>query len=413
MGVTVVHLPPGTRGRSVRNLFFLLAIILVNYTLGRPSPVDIAFLCALVTTVFCHQTLTLRGITYFTLVSIWTFGLYYSSLPYTDDPEVTYQLMKISYAISISICACLTSMHWNSRYLRLFLRVWILSSVIASILGTIGFVTGDENLTWDGRAKGFLDDPNMYGAFLLPGLMAAIYMVFRAERRWLYVLALGMLTLGIFLSFSRVAIGAYLLLGGGLAIFLNKERPLRMIAYLLVAVLVVAVIGGIALLVIDNAGAKFADRLTLAKDYDLGEYGRLNRYFLAADLILTHPEGLGTLQFIKSFPEPIHNFWLSSFMNYGWGAGFAWTAIVCFGVILSWRNYKRTQDPVLIVILLGWLGIYFCALLHEAERWRHLWLFTGLLWGINARNWDVPRPAFEPAPIERRSHMRQTRPALA
>ncbi len=43
--------------------------------------------------------------------------------------------------------------------------------------------------------------------------------------------------------------------------------------------------------------------------------------------------------------------------------------------------------------MLGWLGIVFCAFLHEAERWRHMWLTMGLIWGLNPRNWPARRPA--------------------
>ena len=47
-------------------------------------------------------------------------------------------------------------------------------------------MTGSEDLTWDGRAKGFLDDPNMYGAFLLPGIIGCMHILARGGRRALY-----------------------------------------------------------------------------------------------------------------------------------------------------------------------------------------------------------------------------------
>lgn len=387
MRLVVAHLPAGTRGRTVRTALFFLAILLVNYTLGRPSPVDIAFAAALAMTVFCHQSLTPSSLTYLLLAIVWSFGLYWASSPFMEDPEVQYQVVKIGYAISISFTACLTAVHWGHRQLELFFKVWILSSCIAAGLGTFGFATGNELFTWDGRAKGLLDDPNMYGAFLLPGLMGAIHFMFTAQRRWIYAFAVAWLTLGMLLSFSRIAIAAYFILGTALAVFLNRDRPMKVLAYLAVMVVVVTVIGAIALLALDSFGDKLTDRLTLVKSYDGGEYGRLGRYFIAMDLILTQPMGLGATQFEKTYPEPIHNILLSSFMNYGWGAGFAWCAVLVFAVVLSIRNFVRTRDPLFITLLIAWGGILSCAMLHEAERWRHMWLVTGLVWGLNVRNW--------------------------
>lgn len=407
MSIVVVHLAPGVRGRSVRTALFFLAILLVNYTLGRPSPVDIAFAAALLMTAFCHQSLTPSSLVYLLGAIIWAFGLYVSSAPFMNEAEVQYQVVKISYAISISFTACLTAVHWRSNHVKLFVQVWIVSCCIAAGLGIFGFATGNELFLWDGRAKGLLDDPNMYGAFLLPALMGAVYFTFTATHRWIYALALGWLSLGVMLSFSRVAIAAYFLLGSGLAVYLNRHQPMKIVGYLVAMTITVFIIGAIALVALDNFGEKMFDRLTLTKHYDAGEYGRLNRYFIAMDLILLNPVGLGTAQFEKTYPEPIHNILLSSFMNYGWGAGFSFSAIMIFSVVLSVRNYRRTKDELFLVLLLGWLGIMACALLHEAERWRHMWLMTGLLWGLNLRNWE-PLPTYE----NPRHATRAVRPAV-
>ena len=60
----------------------------------------------------------------------------------------------------------------------------------------------------------------------------------------------------------------------------------------------------------------------LAETYDLGQFGRYNRYLLAIPMILQNPLGLGLFEIDKYFPEPIHNIWISAFLNYGWIAGF-------------------------------------------------------------------------------------------
>jgi hypothetical protein len=42
------------------------------------------------------------------------------------------------------------------------------------------------------------------------------------------------------------------------------------------------------------------------------------------------------------------------------------------------------------VMLFSWLAIICCAMLHQGERWRFLWLFTGMVWGLNYRNFAPP-----------------------
>ncbi len=379
----------GAYGRSARSLLFLLAVLAINYTLSRPSPVDMLFSLALVTTIFCNQSFTHNSVTYLILALLWTAGLFISSIKLLDDEEIELHVVKICYAVSISICACLVATHWTPKSLRRFLQVWILAAMVAATLGIIGFAGNIEDLIWDGRAKAFLDDPNMYGAFLLPGAFACIYFLSLGRKVALYVFCLICIAGGVLFSFSRVAITALFILGSFVLWVNNPGRVLNALKWIAVFLVVVLLLGAIGSLFVDGFQEKVADRFTFAKEYDLGEQGRLNRYVTSIGLMLANPGGMGALQFQRAFPEPIHNIWLSSFMNYGWLAGFAWTYIILFGIVLSVRNYLITRDRICLTLMCCWLGILMCALLHEAERWRHLWLFCGLIWGVNYRNWGL------------------------
>jgi hypothetical protein len=135
--------------------------------------------------------------------------------------------------------------------------------------------------------------------------------------------------------------------------------------------------------------AKFLDRLTFAKSYDLGEEGRYHRYVLVLPMILQNPMGLGVLQLEKIFPEPIHNIWLSSFVNYGWLAGFTWITLVISSIYVAVQNYRRTRSEVMIALLFSLIGVVMCTSLHEGEHWRHLWLAFGLVWGFSTLNFPA------------------------
>ncbi len=68
------------------------------------------------------------------------------------------------------------------------------------------------------------------------------------------------------------------------------------------------------------------------------------------------------------------------------GAGIAWCYLILFGIVKNIRSYLRTNDAIFLLLMFSWLGIVACASLHEAERWRHLWLFTGLVWVLSTSN---------------------------
>ena len=121
------------------------------------------------------------------------------------------------------------------------------------------------------------------------------------------------------------------------------------------------------------------------------EGGRYDRYIKSIPLILDNPLGLGMLEINKIFPEPIHNIFLSSFLNYGWLAGLAWTLLLVLTIRISFYDYRATQNPLSALLSFSLLTQMPSAFLHQVEHWRHLWMLLGLMWGLNIRNF-IARP---------------------
>lgn len=374
---------------ATRNALFLMAVIALNYTLSRPSPVDLIFFSVLLlsivyVTLFENVAVTARAIMLVLLVSAWAVFFIIPSLPFLHEPFVPFQLIVKTFVTSIAVGGALISMNWRQRHFEKFMAVYIFSCLIASTLGTLGFLVQHPLLTWDGRAKGLLDDPNMYGSLLIPGMIFCAYFLCRGQgSKIILVPALGMITLGLLLSFSRVAIVAGALCFFAYIAFHNRHRPVRLILYAAgLGVMGVAILGIVSVTSAEFT-EKFLDRLTFAKSYDLGETGRYGRYFLVIPMILQNPVGAGVLQLEKIFPEPIHNIWLSAFVNYGWGGGITWVTLVASSIYISVQNFRRTKSELPIALMIGLVGILLCASLHEGEHWRHMWLTYGLIWGFN------------------------------
>jgi hypothetical protein len=259
-------------------------------------------------------------------------------------------------------------------------------------------------LTWAGRPTGFLDDPDMFGVFLIPGILGSLYMIAQKRSRYWYAGALALLSIALLLSFSRAAIVSALLFGGVSFLYFNRRNLFKASLVAFVVVLVLSLPCLFLYLTNDTFAEMLTGRFKIAEEYDLGYFGRYNRYLLSVPLILDHPLGLGLFEIDKIFPEPIHNIWISSFLNYGWLAGFAWTLLMILSVQQAWYNWKRSGDELFLLVLFCWLSVISCAMLHQAERWRFLWLFTGMLWGLNYRNF-IPAsreaPASEEQPLYR------------
>ncbi|GHA39000.1 membrane protein [Devosia pacifica] len=374
---------------STRNLIFLIAVLAMNFTLMRPSPVDLLFIASFLLTLiymtlFKKLEVTRRAIFLTLLLAAWAVSFFLASMPYLGQDFVGFELMAKTFAISIGVIGAFVSMSWNRRHFEVFMKVYIVSGGIASILGTVGFLTQMELLTWDGRAKGLIDDPNMYGSFLIPAVVFCAYFFSRGQgSKVLLSGALAVILLGILLSFSRIAVVAGLFCFFAYIFFHNRGRPRRLLMIIGGLVVTGFVLFAFASLTSAEFTAKLLDRLTFAKSYDLGEEGRYARYGLVVPMIIQNPIGVGVLQLEKIFPEPIHNIWLSSFVNYGWGGGISYVILAVGSVVVSVRNYRKTKDEIALALLISLLGILMGATLHEGEHWRHLWLFFGLVWGFN------------------------------
>ncbi|HXL66121.1 MAG TPA: O-antigen ligase family protein [Xanthobacteraceae bacterium] len=391
-------------GGRLRNAVFLLGVMAINYTWSRPSPVDGIFLCALVLTVFSEQRLNIRNLIFFLLVGTWLFSVFVSSVSLIDNPLVVFQFIALTSVVLIGITSSLVSNGWGRADLERFVKVYVFANVVAATVGVYGFVSQNPSLTWAGRPTGFLDDPDMFGVFLIPGILGSLYMIAQKRSRYWYAGALALLSIALLLSFSRAAIVSAMLFGGASFFYFNRRNLFKASLVAFVVVLVLSVPCLFLYLTNETFAEMLTGRFKIAEEYDLGYFGRYNRYLLSVPLILDHPLGLGLFEIDKIFPEPIHNIWISSFLNYGWLAGFAWTLLMVLSVQQAWYNWKRSGDELFLLILFCWLSVVSCAMLHQAERWRFLWLFTGMLWGLNYRNFlpaSREAPAFEEQPVYR------------
>jgi hypothetical protein len=382
----------------LRNLLLFLGVLLMHWTLLRPTPSDAVFMLVLVLSLLCNPRISARALVFFVLVFVWAMCVYFSSIDFLGDRDVQFQLLAHTFVTLLGFTGCLIGLTWDARHFDTLIKVWMVSASIAASLGIFGFATGFEMFLWDGRARGLFDEPIAFGAFLLPGIYGSMYYLSLGRSRVLPGIVLVLCTTGAFLSFSRAAVFALVVFTPIYFIILNRRQLGRAIAYLMIGVFVASVAFGAAMMASESFEQKILTRATLGEKYDTEKGGRYDRYERSIPMILDHPTGLGMLQIDKYFPEPIHNIFLSSFLNYGWLAGVSWLLLTFLSFRIAFDNQRMTHSPFAMWVSFSLLAQLPCALLQQVEHWRHFWLLLGLLWGFSARNFVAERRAPPPAP---------------
>lgn len=369
---------------QLRDFLFLSAVLAMNYTLMRPSPVDFVFLAAFCTAFLCNPRIRSNFLIFSVLTLTWLSSSVIASAHFLGDGEVQFELLTKTFVVVLGILTCFVASGWNDETLHRFLRVYVFSCFIGACIGIIGFIGGIEILLWDNRAKSFIDDPNMYAAFLAPGFLICIYMLrYRAQNKTIWRIAMCVLALGLLFSFSRAALGGLLVCSTVYAVFLNRGQPIRILLFLFCGSLFVGALMSVAYFAADDFSQKLVERLTFGMDYDVGRGGRYDNYFRAIPIIVENPIGLGVIQLDRIFLDPIHSIFVSSFVNYGWLGGFTWLIYFFGSIVLSLSNYRETRSPVPLLLMFCFVCVVMGAALHEGEHWRPLWLFGGLIWAFD------------------------------
>ena len=193
------------------------------------------------------------------------------------------------------------------------------------------------------------------------------------------------------LSFSR---GAWVNLAIGVAAygylsFVTSDTNLHRLKLVLVAALgAIALLGLIAVVLHSpELGEQLTSRASLTQSYDVGPEGRFGGQWKAATLAVTHPFGIGALQFTARYhDEDVHNVYLNMFLNAGWVGGFVYLALILTTVVLGFSHLLRrcpTQN-MFIVVYAAFLGVIVEGLIIDTDHWRHVYLILALLWGMMA-----------------------------
>ncbi len=386
--------PTGLPTRAIANGLLWLAIFLGGFVIVEPAPYEL-FLALLIPGWLAAGLKVPRSVSpLIVLMLLFIAGGVLASTQAKDfATQPLYYAVTAFLAFSSCFFACIVAE--DPRRLDTIVSAWIAAAVCTAVLGIIGYfgLTGGLFTKFE-RAAGAFQDPNVFGPFLiLPFVVLVRRVLTRPFGAALKSAAIALLLfVGIFLSFSRAAWGltvvATLMVGWLLfATERSAKARARFIALGAVGIVLLGLLVS-AVLTLPAVSQLFEQRAHVEQTYDSGHLGRFQRHAIGFNLMLSHPLGIGAIEFGRTYGEDEHDIWLKTLTTYGW-LGFVsyltlviWTLAAAFPLLFR----EGPLQPIAQIAYVVFLGHILMAAVIDIDHWRHVYLMFGILWGLIAAN---------------------------
>lgn len=307
-------------------------------------------------------------------------------------------LMDTPLYIAVSLFLAFTAVFFaavtesNPGLYRLIFQAYILSAVLTSTVGIIGYfglLPGTEMFTKYGRAAGAFQDPNVFGPFLtLPGIYL-LYKVLTGNpvKMVAYAIPLLIISGGIFFSYSRGAWGLFgasaILLTGALFLQSDSGKFRLKLVMMSIAAVSLLVLAMLVVLQIPGVADMLSNRAQLVQEYDGARLGRFARYGIGFLMAMEHPLGIGPLVFGQMLGEDTHNIWLKAVLDYGWLGLACWVIMIGWTLAAGFRLLFRDRPwhPFVLCAYVVLVGHVALGTFIDTDHWRHFYMLLGLVWG--------------------------------
>lgn len=386
-----------------RILLFVLFITVLSSSIAfiEPSPHDalmgVLAVACLIAGIRFHRIFALLLL----LLLAWSFASLLALLNVAGT-EKTAQSVAISIYLAVAalLFACLFAQNTMPR-LAAMRMAYIAAALIAALAGIAGyfnlFPRATELFAPFGRALGTFKDPNVFGPFLIWPVLIVMERMLTRRIRFLDLAIVGILLLGLLLSFSRGAWFHFAVSSAVMLVFSIMAAPTagaRMRIFSLSAVGVVVLAGLlIVLLSFESIGTIFQDRAQLIKSYDVGQASRFQRQEIALGALLTLPNGMGPFVFSRLHGEQPHNVYLQVFMVAGWIGGMGYIVLLLSTLWVGLRTMmvRVPWQPYLITAYAAFVGVIAEGFVIDTDHWRHFFLLLGMIWGLAAASYPYLR----------------------
>lgn len=372
----------------------------------EPSPYDLLFFVAMPLWFVGGFAVHRSVVTLAALLFAFTMAGFFSLIPHWEQADAAvFQYLSAYLAFTAFFFALFIGERTQER-IEIVFKAYAAGAAFASICGVIGYfnIAGlGESFTRYGRAMGTFKDPNVYGSFVVLGVVyLAQCLILRRTRRIAVTAAtLLIVVAGVLLSFSRGSWGATLVATSMMTAYgyftstdAKMKRRIALGAAIAVGVVVFVLL---VLLSLEETRAFFLQRASVTQEYDEGSTGRFGNQMRSVPMLLDRFMGFGPLLFRNIFGLEPHNSYIGAFANTGWIGGLCFILLVGTTTFIGFRMIARPSPfqqaaqaafPSLFVFFLQAFQI-------DVDHWRHVFLLLGLVWGLEAarQRWETRRAA--------------------
>ena len=376
------------------SLAMALGVFLSGFVIREPAPYEIYMAGLIGIWAIAGLKLSRHIAPLIALYIIFNIGGMVSILT-MDDVRDTPMYIAVSLFLAFTAMFFAAVIEEDWRRLKLIFRAYLAAAIITALLGIFGYfhlIPGGEAFTRYDRAMGAFQDPNVFGPFLVLPSLYLMHGLLGGTLRAAPLRAAGLLvlTLGVFLSFSRAAWGLYVLsmvLLVGAMLIRERTGAFRLRILVMTLIGLALAIGAILVaLQIDQVAELFTNRAKLVQAYDGARLGRFERHKIGFLMALERPLGIGPLEFGLMWGEDTHNIWLKALMDYGWLGFLAYTILIAWTIVLGLRYVLRERpwQPYLMLTLIVLIGHTMIGNVIDTDHWRHFYLLMGIVWGCIA-----------------------------
>ena len=401
-----------------RLLLVVLYVVILTSSIAfiEPSPHDglmglLAIVCVIAGVRFERAIAPLV-----ILLVVFNFGGLLSLLNVAgQEKTIQYTGTSLYLACAAILFAALLSHHVMPR-IATICAAYILTAVITSCAGIVGYFSlfphAHDLFTDYDRALGTFKDPNVFGPFLIWPALVLIERMLAHRIGMIDLLSLGIMLVGLLLSFSRGAWFHFAVSGGimtTLSLLTAPTSRIRMRILVMAGIGAAAIVAFAAILLsFDSIAHMFRERAQLLQYYDVGSGGRFRLQELALGAMLDFPNGMGPYQFGVVHGTQQHNVYLQAFLVYGWLGGVTYLVLLGTTLMVGLRALpiRTPWQPYLICAYATFIGQVLEGFVIDTDHWRHFYLLLGMIWGLAAATFHDRRGAPAPPPREIQGHAR-------
>ena len=339
----------------------------------------------------------------FLLLLVWNVGGLLSLLNVPGQEQTAqYAATSLYLALAAMLFAALFSHNTMARIVTVR-AAYVLTATVVSVAAIAGYFNlfpyAHELFATYDRALGAFKDPNVFGPFLIWPALVVIERMLARRIVFTDAVIVGIMLLGLLLSFSRGAwfhFSVSCLIVMILTYSTARSDGARKRIFTVSAIAVAAIAAFVVIaLSFDSIASMFDQRAQLIQYYDVGSGGRFRLQELALAALLKYPNGMGPFGFSRAHGGQQHNVYLQAFLVYGWAGGMAYIMLMLTTLWVALRNVlvHTPWQPYLICAFGAFVGEVLEGFVIDTDHWRHFFLIAGHDLGLGGGDVKFDAPA--------------------